>query len=390
MPTPAPASSPAVVTARGPEDLLALAVHTLGFFPHDSLVLISLRGPRKRSGLVLRVDLEPLTGLRGAARDQAAAALAAPMADDGARAVVALLVSCSAGVRPAHRRLVSALAGALGERGVVVEEATLLDGARLYSLTCRAPCCPRSGRPIGDVAASLVGTEMVALGSAPSTDRTAVVEELLARVSPADDAGERVARAAVAAQLASAGGPGGPGGSRGALSAVDRWFALLDAAGRCGARSPDEAAEKVLDPGSAAALLAALGDVLVRDALVVSVVPGAREDLEGAGPGRLRERLDAALDRLAGATGPPDGDDLAAATALVRRLARLAPDGRRATPLAVLAHWGWWRGSTVEATVMAEAALAADPACSLAALVVQLADAAVPPDWVRARRAASG
>ena len=73
--------------------------------------------------------------------------------------------------------------------------------------------------------------------------------------------------------------------------------------------------------------------------------------------------------------------ELDAAEALVRQLARLAPGHLRAGPLAVLAYWGWWRGSTVAATTLAEEALRAEPEHSLAGLVLQMAGHGLAPDW---------
>jgi hypothetical protein len=48
-----------VVKLSGPADLVAAVPHLLGFVPTESIVLMSLRGPRQRVGLTLRFDLAP-------------------------------------------------------------------------------------------------------------------------------------------------------------------------------------------------------------------------------------------------------------------------------------------------------------------------------------------
>ncbi len=45
-----------------PSELLSLIPYQLGFVPSNSVVVVSLRGPRKRVGLVARVDLDDLVG----------------------------------------------------------------------------------------------------------------------------------------------------------------------------------------------------------------------------------------------------------------------------------------------------------------------------------------
>ena len=49
-----------VVRVAGPEDLLAYIPYRLGFQPAESVVAVSLTGPRQRVGLVARVDLADL------------------------------------------------------------------------------------------------------------------------------------------------------------------------------------------------------------------------------------------------------------------------------------------------------------------------------------------
>ena len=54
-------NSAQVIQVTHPGDLALLAAHTLGFWPSESITLISLRGPRRRSGLIARLDLDDAT-----------------------------------------------------------------------------------------------------------------------------------------------------------------------------------------------------------------------------------------------------------------------------------------------------------------------------------------
>ena len=45
------------VKLRSPADIIDAVPYLVGFEPHDSLVVLSLRGPRSRLGLTARIDL---------------------------------------------------------------------------------------------------------------------------------------------------------------------------------------------------------------------------------------------------------------------------------------------------------------------------------------------
>ena len=73
-------SEPARVRLSDPADLAAAIPYLLGFPPEESLVVISLRGPRKRIGLTMRWDL-PDESLDDDFAEQIALRLAANSAD---------------------------------------------------------------------------------------------------------------------------------------------------------------------------------------------------------------------------------------------------------------------------------------------------------------------
>src|SRR3954469_5917534 len=57
VPPPPPSRQRTFVSVQGPGDLVAAVPYLVGFDPVRSVVVVSLRGPRRRCGLVARGDL---------------------------------------------------------------------------------------------------------------------------------------------------------------------------------------------------------------------------------------------------------------------------------------------------------------------------------------------
>ena len=371
---------PTVVTASSPQDLLVLAAHTLGFWPQDSLVLVALHGPRRRSGLVVRADLSDLlpgpaaagpAGRRAGEADRTALLddLAAALAGQGASAVAALVCADVHAIAPEHLDLADALGPAARARDLELLDAVLISPTRRWSLTCARPCCPREGVAL-DLDGSPVAATAVLAGSAPAPTRAALLERATRALAPAP----RAERAAVAAALAAPGADPDPAGA----GCARAWWAALRSA----------ASAVPLDPAVAATLLAGTQDLLVRDALMVSLTPTGAERLGLAGGAAPTSRTDlaaavhAALAAACAADHPGDEDLGEAAVALLSRLCALAPATHRAGALALLAHLHWWWARPVHAEAVAARALAVEPDHALAGLVAALVGACAPPDWV--------
>ena len=375
---------PTVVTASSPQDLLVLAAHTLGFWPQDSLVLVALHGPRRRSGLVVRADLADLlpgpAGLPGPGDREAAAALledlAAALSGQGASAVAALVCADVRAVAPEHLDLAEALGPAVRARGLELVDAVLVGASRRWSLTCARPCCPREGVAL-DLDGSPVAATAVLAGSAPAPSRAALMERACRALAPAP----RAERDAVAAALAARASPD-PAGA----ACARAWWAALRAGAGAGLLDPVAGR---LDPAVAATLLAGTADLLVRDALMVSVMPTGARHLGLAGGRAPTSRTDltaavtAALADACAGDHPGDEGLGEAAVALLSRLCALAPTTHRAGVLALLSHLHWWWARPVHAEAVAARALAIEPGHPLAGLVAALVEACAPPDWVR-------
>ncbi len=350
-------ASPIPVIRLGDTGEVAAALpHLLGFRPAESLVLVSLRGPRgSRVGLTVRADLP-----RAGAAAALARTLAGKVVTDEPQAVLLAVVSEAAdvGAPPVtadvpgswpqvwpelpHRDVVHEVVLALDAHDVPVREALLVRGGRWWDYDCPYACCePGAGTPVpGGV--SPLAAAAVAAGAVLADDRAA----LSARIAP----------------------PEGP-------AAAVMAEACLQAGREHAAR---------LRTSGPAAVVAAAAD------LVAAAAAACRP-----GPAPVGARLtDARLAELLWALTLPDvrdralglalGDDAAAAEALWTECTRRAPAPLDGPPATLLAVSAWLRGDGATANVALERALAADPDARLPRLLAEGLDACLPPAQLRA------
>jgi hypothetical protein len=132
-------------------------------------------------------------------------------------------------------------------------------------------------------------------------------------------------------------------------------------------------------------LAAGLSDIVVRDAAVISMVPGRREVAtslcaDPATPG-VREALSVMI-AAEDAVQPRESDVLALVT-LAEHIASLCDEAiAPALTLAGLALW--WSGDDSTADYVIACALAAQPGYRLAELVACALEAHMPPGWIAA------
>lgn len=321
-------SAPAVARLSGPGDILAVLPSLCGFPPQESLVLLSLRGPRGRLGVTARVDLpdpqhEP--GLAALCADR--------MAGDGAARVVVVVLS-------EHGRregLVEAVRDALAERDVGLLEALHVSDGLWTSYTCTAACCPEQGTPVpaAPPVLGLVQAEQVATGRVVLPSRDELVRSLAPPVLLAATAAAQHLERAAQAELRTRAEHGVVEARRRTL---DHVHALLDRV----------AGGEVVGPVDAAVLAVGLADVQARDAVATLIL--TRED-----------ELLSLLVQVARQVVPPDD-----------------------APVCTLVAWtAYARGEGALANVALDRALAGRPDYSLALLLRSCLDAAVHPDEVR-------
>jgi hypothetical protein len=376
------------IRTREPRELLALVPYQLGFRPRESAVVVSIRRHRSRVGLVARVDLAVL-----ADPDHGpvlARSLVRHLVQDGARSVVLVLYSAldlrrgdAAVARAAHGHVADAAEDLLGEPSTWV-----VGPAGWYGLGCvDEACCPPAGRPLEDLDGAAVSAEMVLRGATVATCR-----EDLGELGGATARDRRSARRAAARRTARRRAADEPGAlHRWRQDALDEWRTALD-----GLRSAVEQCEDGRDaltadgalppPPVLGHLRAGLEDVLVRDAVLLLLVPGTGRLPDRLVAGDVGEEVGAALQRVVDPSCgvPPEEATVSAAERLLRAVGAHVP-GHPAVPtlLAVLA---WWKGDGARAGVLLERALGDDPAYRLAFLVQEALGHGMPPGWLAARR----
>jgi hypothetical protein len=348
-----------VTVKADPADLIALAWYQLGYRPDDSLVMVGLGGPRQRAGVVSRGDLPP------PGQEQAAVvALAGPLLDSGADAVV-LLVCAGAACRSGPPPVLRSALRLLPELGLDVVDAWAVGTTGYRSYRCTDPgCCPRDGRPLAEVLRSRVAAELVLQGCALAEDEAALVADVLPGPVPQAGAADDDASDDDAPEDDGPVDGAPPDGTRSPQDLLERWRQVLS-----GEAGEDGAAELVRLLGPA------LADGRLRDALMVTLVPGAGRVAEALLAGSGGEALDACL-RVR-----PDQGLLDRGVRLLAAVARTARPGRRAGALGALAWLAWWAGQGTRARLLAERALADVPGHRLAMLVDGLLELAVPPPW---------
>lgn len=367
---------PLLLRLGEPRELLALVPHLLGFQPRDSVVAVSLRGPRGRVGLVARVDLQDVADpVHG---PQVARSLAAHLDRDGARRV-ALVVYAQDAAEPADL-VPAAAAHALEAFDVPFggAEVLVVDATTFRCLACDPTCCPPDGHPLSALQGTRAGAEMVLAGSVVAAGREQLAQ-VRAATTDARRAVARVRRRRVEARArASAAGP----------QHLARWRADSLAAWRAlAAAPPGGGAGRMTRIALLGRVEAGLTDRRVRDAVLVACLPGAgtlpERALVQAGPDEDAE-VRAAVGRLVDPVGcVAPGDAARTAADVLEEVVAHGRRGAQAPATTLLAAIAWWRGDGARAAVLLERALRDDPDYRLGHLLRTAVDAGLAPGWAR-------
>lgn len=434
-----------VVRVAGPEDLLAYIPYRLGFEPAESVVAVSLTGPRQRVGLVARVDLDDLRLRRPDDEDGPDGAATARwltdhvVADGADRAVVVLYTAADPTPASSPARRAAEVLRARLERRLPGVEVWLVTPSGYRALDCTDPgCCPPEGRSLGALKSSRVAAHMVlegrtvagtreeryALRPAPEAARTHARRAAarwsdtyrrhlngtrypggrapIDRVVPGAGAvpGDRAApgAGAVPSEGAATAGRAAPTAGEQAVRAqraLADWGAESLGLWRAAARAAAAASPgwpAVLSPVDLGKIGAALADTPVRDAVLLSLAPGteetalrtARREADGdtdTATGTVMARI---VDPEQGV--PPDEETTRAARAVLEAVVTHVPRNRRAPAYLLLALIAWWHGDGGLAAERVSDALGVDPEYRLALLLRSAIAGGVPPGWVRRDR----
>lgn len=156
---------PEHLTVRGPEDILGFIPHSLGYWPANSLVAMTLQG--KSLGATLRLDL-PERDVLAAPSKYLRAVRGYLEADKEADGTLLAIFTGNGGmaVPSVYDGLLAGLDSMLERAGLPVREAWYIGDDYWRDAWCiDASCCPPPGRPIQQIRDSLLSTEMVYRGS---------------------------------------------------------------------------------------------------------------------------------------------------------------------------------------------------------------------------------
>lgn len=353
------------IRKAGPDDLIALVWFQLGYRPRDSVVLVGLEGPRRRTGLISRIDLDDVGGALPAR------GLVEVLARTSAQGAVVLVASEDPRLSPwrGQPAVVRTIRRELRGVGISLVDALWVGAEGYRSYLCRDPqCCPLDGYPLAEVMSSSAAAASVLDGQVLAPDEAGLVADVLPGQGdpPAGQgAGERPDAL--------------PAGSSAGLPATGDLYGWLRLWRRC-------LAEGTIDPIAACGLAATMDDDRLRDAVMLTFLPTAGdlpEALLEGGPSLEQGDQPDGTGSLDGAVcHPPDPDLLGRATALLAVAARTAPAGSRAPALACLAWVAWWAGVGARARMLTGLALADRPGYGLATLVDRALVSMLPPPWV--------
>lgn len=326
--------------------------HLVGFVPEHSFVVVGLELGSNRSVITLRFDIPPA----GLSDDELVQVLGVwtysmeALRRAGAAAVTVVLYPGDADDRWSdvvvdelpYRELAELLEEMLVAAEYEVREVVCVVGERVRSYLCdNLDCCPTKGRALDPSEALRIRASLVEQGSAPMPSRRAVAEALDAREDD-DEFRGAVLRARPGAL------------ARQSSDVVQDVEAFLHAAARWG-RDRDGRIKRFTRLVATAGLL--VTDIAPRDYL-------------------LRE-LAVECDR----------PELEAVRAVLTEAVRCARGPEVAPLAAVLGVAAWLAGDGAAARVALDRSLAADPAYSLAHLVMTALDDGIPPwSWRESMR----
>ncbi|ACY97145.1 MULTISPECIES: DUF4192 domain-containing protein [Thermomonospora] len=315
---------------RSPHDAVSVVPYLLGFHPADSLVAIGFDGPA--GTCAMRFDL-PRSGA-AELREGLAERAGLLLSRNGFRQVLLI------GYGPAERvtPVIDASRRALAERGITVKEALRVADGRWWSYLCRDPgCCPPEGTAY-DISASVIAAEATFAGHVAYADRSELQRTIAPLTGPARQAMRRATDRAEERLLS--------------------WAAAGHSPERIRARMVEEAVPLLADLTSRA---------------------GPPSDEEIAWLGVLLTNLrvrDEAWVRM-------DLDDPASVIAFWSDVLRRVETPYAAAPACLLAYAAYTTGDGGLANIALDRAMEADPAYSLALVLREVIDSAIPPSKAR-------
>lgn len=253
-------------------DVLSFIPHSLGYWPSESLVFITLTG--KVSGATLRVDLPDEPGpisLRSFTKQVRQYLTSDPTAD-GTMVAMYTEVDWNARDTPPHQFVMNALKAELGSAAIPLRDAWWVGPSSWGCYECPGwGCCPPHGHSIDEITTSMLNAELVFQGSHYGSS----LEELHRQGPEVGASVDNTVDQAVAGSLATIGTTWLNKDQFRTTQAA--WQVAIN--GRDNRKAPPG---PVPDAQSTGFLLASLNNKMIRDCLLVQITVGLDTALTGA------------------------------------------------------------------------------------------------------------
>lgn len=373
-----------------PVDLLGYLPHHLGFQPENSVVALSVRGPRPHIGLTMRIDIADLldADTHASPREQ----LRPHLEDDGATAAILIMYSnenpatssSKSRGKPTGtqlRKIVATLCESFDEKlplngfWIVTSEHYFEvrnvtgSGAVLFEFPP-----PDEWNEAAELSTSRAAVTAIYGGSTVAPTRDSLGEIPRAAQKQRDRA-QRAALRWMARRDTDVG----------IAWKLESWQIWQDAIEeQLRALQGAEGAEGVTDPRVIGRLQASLEDLQIRDAVLISNIPGIGDLPTRSIASDAREEVGRSVDLILDpevAVAP--GIEAQAITELLHKIWGHCARTRVTPTLTLLAWASWWRGDGARASVLIDQALYFDPAYNMARLILRMVELGMPPGWVK-------
>jgi hypothetical protein len=360
------------IRLKNPRDLLSIVPYALGYRPVESLVVVCIRS----SGTLGMIARSSLKDLVDATSCLEIAKLVAKNAHDDDASHIFLVLYTNASDEFTLRRISKYTSTFASELAPVYCETWVVDADRYYPLGCEQQCCPANGLDVAELESTIPSAALVFKGYAPAATR----DDYISLPEITQDAVAAAARAEHRISMAMS-DAGQTAQIRKQAYGTWRYASKLVRKGES------------VSSSSLGKLAGALQDVVLRDAILVSCLPGGYRAVQAL----LNNsgNADEVVGRLLGSviveesTLTFDPEKHSVARSLLEQVASHASMPAKAAPLTLLAFLAWWGGDGTLTNHRLAEALELDPDYTLATTLNAAVLGGVRPGWIRAHKSAS-
>lgn len=372
------------------KDLLGYMPYHLGFQPEESVVALAVRPGREEGqkpyvGLAMRIDIADLVDVEHG--HDACGILRPHMENDGA---VAVLLALYSKTNPASRTrgpgevfspqqlrdLLEKLRGQFDD-DLPLNGFWVVTPQHFYEVTDGQIPPPDEWELAKGLASTQSAVAAVYRGDCVAPNREALGDIPRAEASVRDRAQRATLRWLEKRKY--------DGDRTWQIDSWQLWEEAIEAQIAC--RVVGAGQSPTSDPLLLGRLQAALDDIRIRDAVMISNIPGI-----GDLPGRsvstnAREEVGKSVDLILDpevAASP--GESAEAITDILRAIYGHCARSRATPALTLLAWLAWWGGDGARGAVLADRALKTDPTYNMARLVDRMIELGLPPGWVKRER----